>query len=248
MLNIKLVIAYDGTTFFGWQKTVSGASVESVLEKALIQILQHPVKLQAASRTDRGVHAHGQVVNFLTPKEHVKLCQLKRSLNQLLSPLIAVLDILAESTDFHPTLDCKQKEYHYFICLGDTQMPQHRFYSWHCPRLLYQKEMLEAAQIFVGQKDFSAFCNFRKQQNYKDYIRDIDAIEIENLAEDRQVFKIRGRHFLYKMVRNIVGTLVYVGMGKLNKEDIPKILAGQDRTQAGMTAPAHGLFLHKIHY
>lgn len=248
MKNIKLVIAYDGTSYLGWQKTPMGPSIEASLESILEKILQHNVILQAASRTDAGVHAYGQVVNFFTEKENLNLERLQLSLNQLLSKDIAVLEAAEEAAAFHPTLDCKQKEYHYFLCAGSVQMPERRLYSWHCPRLHHPEEMREAAKFFIGKHDFSSLCNFRKQMHYDSYVREVYAIDIEDLPGNRIVFKVRGQNFLYKMVRNIVGTLAYVGMGKLTLAKMPDILSSHDRTQAGITAPAHGLFLHKVIY
>jgi tRNA pseudouridine38-40 synthase len=246
--NIKLIVAYDGTSYLGWQKTSEGPSIEESLERILGMILQHKVTLQAASRTDAGVHADSQVVNFFTEKENLDLERLHISLNQLLSPDIVVLALSEEDPLFHPTLDCKQKEYRYYICTGPVQVPKQRFYSWHCPTLHHVQEMREAAFHFLGKQDFSALCNFRKQLDYEDYVREVYAVDIEEAHKGQLVFKIRGKNFLYKMVRNIVGTLAYVGMEKIAQKQIPIILSSHDRTQAGITAPAHGLFLHKVTY
>lgn len=248
MKNIKLVIVYDGTSYLGWQKTPAGPSIEESLERALETILQHKVVLQAASRTDAGVHANGQVVNFLTDKENLKLDRLQISLNQLLTTGIVILKAEEAATSFHPTLDCLQKEYRYFICRGFVQMPEHRNYSWYCPRLHLISEMRTAKNLFIGKLDFSALCNLKNQQHYDGYVREVFAIDMEDLSSDRLVIKIRGQNFLYKMVRNIVGTLAYVGMGKITLQQLPTILSSHDRTQAGITAPAHGLFLHHVTY
>jgi tRNA pseudouridine38-40 synthase len=248
MKNIKLIIAYNGTSYNGWQKTSIGLSIEESLRSVLELILQHKIVLQAASRTDAGVHARGQVVNFFTGTENLQLKRLHYSLNQLLPSDIVVLDLKEEIQEFHPTLDCKQKEYHYFVCTDQVQLPEHRFYSWHCSRLQRTEVMRQAAKFLVGEHDFSAFCNYKKHQHYDSYVRDVKGIDIEDLPKNRLIFKIRGRNFLYKMVRNIVGTLAYVGMGELNLAQIPVILASHDRKQAGITAPSHGLFLHQVMY
>lgn len=248
MKNVKLVIAYDGTSYLGWQKTSMGSSIEESLERILEMILQHKVILQAASRTDAGVHANGQVLNFFTENKNLDLDRLQISLNQLLSSDIVVLEAKEEAPEFHPTLDCKQKEYRYFVCLDPVQMPEHRLYSWHCPRLHLISEMRQAAKFFVGKHDFSALCNVRKQQHYDSYVREVYSIDVEDLPNHRLVFKICGQNFLYKMVRNIVGTLAYVGMGKIELTQIPSLLTSHNRMQAGITAPAHGLFLHKVNY
>jgi tRNA pseudouridine38-40 synthase len=248
MKNIKLQIAYDGTSYLGWQKTSLGPTIEASLEKVLERVLQHPVTLQAASRTDAGVHAHRQVINFFTTKELLNYESFKISLNQLLPPSLVVLEAQEAPQNFHPTLDCIQKEYHYFICRGAVQMPQNRLYSWHCPRLSKLAEMKAAAKLLVGKKDFSAFCNFKKHVHYASFVRQVDGIEIQEIFPDRLLFKVAGQSFLYKMVRNIVGTLAYVGMGKMLGSQIPAILANCDRRLAGITAPAHGLCLHQVKY
>lgn len=248
MINIQLLVAYDGTGYLGWQKTPMGPSIEDSLQHVLEKILQRPIRLQAASRTDAGVHANGQVVNFILDQEKINCPRLFVSLNQLLPAGIVVLDIKQAHIEFHPTLDCIKKEYCYYICCDKVQMPSRRLYSWHCPRLGHLSEMREAATYFTGKHDFSSLCNIRKQMHYDHYIREVYSIQLEELESKRMVFKIEGKNFLYKMVRNIVGTLVYVGLGKLTVAQVPKILSAHDRTQAGVTAPAHGLFLNRVFY
>lgn len=247
MPNIKLVIAYDGRDYLGWQKTECGPSIEGTLQTILEQIYQEPINLQAASRTDAGVHANGQVVNYISTKEK-ELRRLQSSLNHLLPKDIVVMSIESAATAFHPTLDSQGKEYHYLICNGPVQLPHHRFYSWHAPYALDISLIREAIPFLTGTHDFSAFCNFKKNADYSDFIRTVHQIDIETISPSRLCFKISGNHFLYKMVRNIIGTLIYIGSGKIKSDDLPKILASQDRTQAGITAPAHGLFLHQVFY
>lgn len=240
--NIKLIIAYEGTHYLGWQKTAMGPSIEEELEKVLTQILRHPVALQAASRTDAGVHAEGQVVNFFTEVE-MPLERLQKSLNGLLPKDISVLKIELADKSFHPTLDSRGKEYHYSICLGSTQLPFHRNFSWHFSYPVNLEEMKKAAKHLKGRHDFSAFTNERQEDN----VREIFDIMIEPSA-DRLKIRVSGNNFLYKMVRNIVGTLLYVGCGKLSSEELPAILASRDRTRAGVTAPALGLILKEVYY
>lgn len=249
MQNIKLIIAYDGTKYLGWQKTSMGPSVEGALQQVLEEILQHAAPLQAVSRTDAGVHARGQTVNFFTSKPNLDLNRLQIGLNSLLPKDISVLDIERMPPSFHPTLDCTRKEYRYYICYGIAQLPEYRFYSWHVHHpSLKINDMREAASFLVGKHHFGAFCNVKKKESYSNYIRMIQEIELLELDCQRLCICIRGNHFLYKMVRNLVGTLVYVGKGKIQKEDIPFILQSQDRTIAGVTAPAQGLFLYQVSY
>lgn len=240
--NIKLILAYEGTHYLGWQKTAMGPSIEQELEKVLTQILRHPVDLQAASRTDAGVHAEGQVVNFFTETE-ISLERLQKSLNGLLPQDISVLKMEEVSESFHPTLDSRGKEYHYSICLGQTQLPFHRNFSWHFSYPLNFEEMKKAADYLKGKHDFSAFTNEKQEDN----VREIFDIILE-MSPDRLKIRVSGNNFLYKMVRNIVGTLLYVGCGKLSAEQIPAIIKSQDRTKAGVTAPAHGLVLKEVFY
>lgn len=242
MRNIKLLIAYDGTRYHGWQD-----SIEKTLQKILEKICQHPIYLQAASRTDAGVHAYGQVVNFRTSKE-INPGQFQCSLNQLLPKDIVIKHLELAPELFHPTLDAKSKEYRYYICLGKFQLPHLRLHSWHVQQDLNFLAMENAAQILCGQKDFSTFCNHRTEGYYSHCVREITSIKILKLDENRLCFVIRGNNFLYRMVRNLVGTLVYIGRGKIAPDELPAILESHDRTSAGITAPAHGLFLHEVFY
>lgn len=257
-MNIALIIAYEGTSYFGWQKTHCGPSIEEVLQITLEKILQHPIKLQAASRTDRGVHAKGQVVNFFTSKfDHFlndpiavqkNLNQLLNSLNDLLPKDLAIINISKKDTAFHPTIDCLKKEYRYYIFNEPYQLPWTRHIRWHCYKPLNIQAMNEAIVLLIGHKDFSAFCNVKKNEAYETKVRNLLEIKIHKLGYGELEIHVIGNNFLYKMVRNIVGTLVYIGLGKLNKEQLLLALENKDRTLIGMTAPAHGLFLYKVYY
>jgi len=245
--NLSLLIAYDGTDYFGWQATHTGSSIESSLREVLEQILQHPVILQAASRTDRGVHAHGQVVNFLTHKP-IDLAKLHHSLNALLPPSIVVREILVRSPSFHPTLDAIGKEYLYHIDTNPLQLPLNRYHSWHVPCPLDWELAQQASLLLLGQHDFSAFCNRHEGRVYPHKIREIWWIKILPPHEGIVTFLIAGNHFLYKMARNLVGTLVDVARHRLPLSSLPLILQKQKRAAAGICAPAHGLSLHRVFY
>lgn len=245
--NILLKLAYDGTSFLGWQKTDTGPSVEGTLEAVLEQILQEKIQLQAASRTDAGVHALGQVVNFFTSKE-LDWSKLRHSLNQLLPRSVAVLEVMPMPAAFHPTLDCIQKRYRYTIDYAPVQLPQHRLYAWHCPYPLDIAQMQQAALLFEGTHDFQAFTNAKKNEPYTDFIRTVSQIAITELPCERMEIELLGNRFLYKMVRNIVGTLMYVGRGKMSYAELPAVFENRDRSQAGVTAPAHGLTLVEVLY
>lgn len=244
---LKLIIRYDGQAYFGWQKTKMGPSVEETLEHCLSTLLKEPISLTAASRTDRGVHAKGQVVSCSVEKP-VNLNSLKKSLNGMLPYDIVVNHLSIEVDSFHATGDAQSKLYSYLVCGSAVQTPQNRYTSWHFHRELDLKLMRAAAADFIGTHDFRAFCNAKKNEPYESTIRTINSITIEELDDRRYLFLIEGNHFLYKMVRTLVGTLCYVGCGKLLKEDVSRILDVGSRVDAGMTAPAHGLTLEKVSF
>lgn len=243
--NIRLDIAYDGTRYRGWQKTSSSPSIEEHVEKALQIILQEEVTLQAASRTDAGVHAWGQVVNFFTSKDNLTLLQ--RSMNGLLPNDIIIRAATLASPDFHPTLDCTGKWYRYHINIGPVQLPHLRFTSWHVVKP-HLSLMQDAAKLLLGEHDFTAFCNHKNNETYATTIRSIDELEIKKVSETMIQIDVKGSNFLYKMVRNIVGTITYVGMGKIAVDEITTILHSKDRRHAGITAPAQGLTLQEVFF
>ncbi len=248
MRNFKLVIAYDGSRYYGWQKTKTGPSIEETLENVLKKILQEPIVLQAASRTDRGVHAEGQVVNFLTTSQKLPTERLLTSVNQLLDGDIVVRSLVEMPISFHPTLDCIGKEYHYHICNSRVQMPRYRHYSWHIPHPLDQDAMNKAAAYITGMQNFKALCNSKKNSKVSDFTREITSINIVMNSEQRITIKISGNHFLYKMGRNIAGLIVSVGIGKVDTRQIDYLLKSQDRSLGSITAPAHGLTLFEVFY
>ncbi|PCI92981.1 tRNA pseudouridine(38-40) synthase TruA [Candidatus Aerophobetes bacterium] len=245
MKNIKLTLCYDGTHFHGWQKTFY-PSIEEELAKALLTALQQRVKLQAASRTDAGVHAEGQIVNFILEENSVDLHKLQYSLNQLLPSSILVKEIEIAEDSFHPTTDATGKEYEYRLTTSKYLDPFKRNSHWHFPKKLDLDLMNDAAKLLIGKKDFKALTNF-KIEPYTDTIRTLYRIEIREDKDDFLI-TILGDHFLYKMARNIAGLICYVGAGKIPLEDVENVLAQKLRKNAGMTAPAKGLTLKKIYY
>lgn len=247
MRNIKLSLVYDGTAYLGWQKTEMGPSIEETIEKAFSKVLQHRVHVQAASRTDAGVHAVCQTANFFTHKD-ASLDKLKYSINCILPKDIAIKSMMEAPASFHPTLDCKSKEYHYRVCYGAVQMPHDRCYEWHYSYMMDLETINEVIPTLIGEHDFSSFCNTSESNAYAHYHRFIQSIEVLELSHQSLLFKIKGNNFLYKMIRNLVGTLIYVGSGKIKKEEMTNILLSKDRTKAGITAPAHGLYLFQVNY
>ena len=160
---------------------------------------------------------------------------------------ICAIHIQEVSRSFHPTVQACRKDYHYHICNSFIQLPFYRQFSWHFRYGLDTEKMQKGAQMLIGKHDFSSFCNDRALLE-KDAVKQLDRIDIQVLPESRLRILVHGDHFLYKMVRNIVGTLAYVGCGKISVDDVTTILESKDRKQAGITAPAHGLILKHVFY
>lgn len=249
VINIRFILAYDGTNYQGWQKGSQGITIEEIVEEILSRIYQHPIALQAASRTDAGVHARGQVVNFLACKD-LDLNKVGFSLNRLLPKDMIATHLERAPSSFHPSLDAIGKEYRYYICNEQIQQPFHRCYSWHIPRPLMYDAIDEGMHTLSGRFDWASFCNHRPTHCYEHYMREISITRIQMQEEgtNRFYFALKGDNFLYRMARNLVGTLIDVGRGKIRKEALTEIVSAQDRRQAGISAPAHGLFLHRVFY
>lgn len=244
---LKLRVAYEGTRYLGWQLNGSFPTIELELSKAFLQIFQKPIPLLAASRTDRGVHAEGQIVSANVPSS-LSLDKLKAGLNALLPYDIVVRDVEVASEDFHPTLLAKSKTYRYEICYGSHQLPRNRLFSWHFPYPLSFEAMEHAASCLIGTHDFKSFCNQKENESYEHHIRTLESIKIHPLSLSRLQIEVKGPKFLYKMVRNLAGTLAYVGVGKISPDSIPHILQAKSRPEAGVTAPAHGLTLFEVEF
>ncbi|MEX0961496.1 MAG: tRNA pseudouridine(38-40) synthase TruA [Simkaniaceae bacterium] len=239
MINYKMTLSYEGAPFFGWQKTLNHPTIEGCLEKALLRLFGFAPSLQAASRTDRGVHALGQVVNFLAPE--IDCQKIKFKLNHLLPESIQVFQVEKASPLFHPTLDNKGKEYHYRVTIDPIQSPEMRFYAWHYFYPIDRNKLQKAKELFIGIHDFSPLSN---QTTPSQSSRKCHLFSIDIEGDSRHlIFKIRGDRFLYKMVRNLVGTLIQMGSNKISLSTFPL-----NRQACGMTAPAHGLYLYKVFY
>lgn len=233
--NYKLILAYDGSRYFGWQKTETGPSIQETLADVLKRLTQEEIVPEAASRTDRGVHAVGQTIHFQALKP-VTL----RGLNALLPPDIRAVSLEGAPTDFHATLHACGKEYRYRLALGPVEDPFQRLYAWHVHVPLDVEKMSQAAGHLIGRHDFSAFANEPEENP----ICTLESIALQGQLE----ICLKGDRFLYRMARNLVGTLVYVGCGKIGAEEVPSILASRDRKRAGITAPAQGLRLQEVFY
>ncbi|HOE17944.1 MAG TPA: tRNA pseudouridine(38-40) synthase TruA [Syntrophorhabdaceae bacterium] len=244
MRNIALVIEYDGSDYHGWQCQPNGITVEEVLRGAVARILDHDVKVYAGGRTDAGVHALGQVVNFHTAKD-IPLESLKKGLNSMLPEDIGVKAALEVDQSFHARYSARSKVYSYTIANAPFHSPFHFRYSWHIPYAIDSRAMDEAIKSIKGEHDFSAFK--KRDEIYRSTVRNVLLAGVKKRGEFVYII-IEAMGFLRYMIRNIVGTLVLVGKGKLQREDFVAILESKDRVNAGPTAPAKGLFLRRIRY
>jgi len=244
MKRIKLVVAYDGTNYHGWQVQPDKITVEGVLNKALSELLQEEITVIGASRTDAGVHAKGNVAVFDTntviPAE--KICF---AVNRYLPWDIRVLSSREVPADFHPRKVSCKKTYEYRIMNRDIAMPTERLYSYFIYYDMDIEAMRKAARYLIGEHDFKSFCS--ANTSVTDTVRTIYSLDVEQ--EDYMIkITVKGNGFLYNMVRIIVGTLIEVGRGVKTPEDMDRILKGLNRRLAGPTAPAHGLTLVGIEY
>lgn len=251
MRNIKLTLQYDGSNFAGLELQPGKKTIRGEIEKALFKLFKTRIKIISASRTDSGVHALSQVVNFRL-KHSIPLSKIAAALNSCLPKEIRVMK--AEGKKLHARYDAKSKEYEYLIYNGQILPPFYRKLVWQVKPVLNLAAMRKAAMILVGKHDFSSFCAAKSDD--KDFIRKIKRITVRNrelIIWRGSKFKVvsisvKGTGFLYKMVRNMVGTLVEVGLGKLSLTDVKRILRSKDRRLAGRTAPAHGLCLVRVNY
>lgn len=248
MHNYKLVVSYDGTNYSGWQIQPNGCSIQELLEKAVSTSLGGPhVSVVGSGRTDAGVHAFRQVAHFHTEKS-VEIRRLHYSLNGLLPPDIRVQSVEEVPLSFHSQRSALGKEYHYFLHTQAVANPFHRLYSWHVRRALCPHLLQESASLFCGTHDFTSFTNeAHAGAASRNPIRTLYRLQ-PCPTEQGWRLEFFGNGFLYKMVRNIVGCIVEVASQQRPLSDISRILAAKDRRQAGMAAPAHGLFLAKVEY
>lgn len=244
MRNVSLVVSYDGTNYHGWQCQPAVRTVEETLRQGTEKIVNHPVKLYAGGRTDAGVHAIGQVVNFHTTKD-VPLKGFVRGLNSILPRDIRIQSASEADPSFHARYSAKSKTYLYSILNRETHSPFYVRYAWHIPFSLDKEAMDDTLDLVLGKHDFSAFK--KKDEYYHDPVREVLRVETAKRGDFLSIF-IEATGFLRYMVRNIVGTVVMVGQGKLSKDRFSNILNSKDREQAGPTAPPQGLFLKEILY
>lgn len=243
-MRVKLVVAYEGTNYCGWQIQPNGITVEQVLNETLSSLLGEEITVTGASRTDAGVHSLGNVAVFET---HTKMPAEKISfaLNQRLPEDIVVQESCQVPEDFHPRFSKSRKTYEYRIlnCRFRQPLERRTSYFYHYP--LDVRAMQKAAAYLVGEHDFTSFASVHAQTNT--YVRMIYALDVVREGDMIRI-RVQGNGFLYNMVRIIAGTLIQVGAGIKKPEDMESILAGKDRELAGPTAPAHGLTMIGLEY
>lgn len=247
-LKFKLLIAYDGTHYEGWQVQKTGTGVQEIVEEALRRIFPSVERIHSSSRTDTGVHALGMVAHVEIPKTEFKMpvAKLALAINAHLPQDIRVLSAGKTSEKFHARFDAKGKQYRYFVWNQRAMNPLLRLYAWHVSQPLDVPAMRHAAKLFLGRHDFKSFAGTRNYE-METTVRTLTRCDIRKSGA-LLTFFIEGDGFLYKMCRGIVGTLVQLGRGKFSESDIKAMLAARDRRAAGMTAPAHGLVLWKVFY
>jgi tRNA pseudouridine38-40 synthase len=244
MRTIRLTIEYDGTAYSGWQRQPNGRAVQQVIEEALFRLLGQTVELKSSGRTDAGVHAQAMPAAFRTDSQ-LPLRAFIEGTNRFLPPEIAIVEAVDVPSGFRPIADALAKHYRYTICNRPVRSPLIRLYSWHIKESLDLITMKEAAAVFVGLHNFSAF----RASNCvaKTTVRRIDKVDI---TRDEGIVRIDvvGGGFLKNMVRVMAGTLVDIGRGRFVADHISLLLRDGDRKKAGVTAPAGGLCLMKVYY
>ena len=247
MYNYKLIIAYDGTLFSGWQIQPNSITIQEKLEKIICIIIKENISLIGSGRTDAGVHALGQTANFKC-QNPLQIPKFLKSLNGMLPLEIRIIRVEEVSLDFHSRYSAIGKCYHYHLCLDPVQLPFSKNYSWHIFQKFDVELLKKAAKLFIGKHDFTSFANeSHKGSASKNPVRNLYRLDvIEEAGGVRLEFE--GDGFLYKMVRNIVGVLHEVSIGKRDISQINEIFASKDRRKAGKSAPPHGLFLVEVFY
>lgn len=244
MRRIMLTVAYDGTNYHGWQIQPNGETIEGVLNRCLSELMQENIEVIGASRTDSGVHAMGNIAVFDT-QSRIPPEKIAYALNARLPEDIKIQDSKEVDINFHPRHCDSRKTYEYRIYNAMFPMPTKRLYSYFTYVPLNVERMREAAVHFVGTHDFKSFCSVDTQ--VENTVRRIESVEV--IQSDNQiVIKVIGRGFLYNMVRIMAGTLMEVGRGNLQPQDVVRILEAKDRAAAGPTAPACGLTLIRYEF
>lgn len=244
MRNLKVLTAYRGTNYHGFQRQNNAITVQAVLEKAVSKVLNEPVTITGCSRTDTGVHANEFCFNVKT-ESNIRTLGFCRGVNGELPDDISILSCEDAPLDFHARFDCKGKEYIYKMHCSESKDPFGADLAYHYRRKFDVDAARRAAAHLVGTHDFASFC--ADCTSVSTTVRTIYSLEIENNGTS-VIILVKGDGFLYNMIRIIAGTLMDVSEGRISPDDIPAILEAKDRLRAGRTAMAHGLYLNKVYY
>jgi tRNA pseudouridine38-40 synthase len=250
---LKFTLAYDGTSYVGWQRQPNGVSIQALVEDALAPVEGRPVTVVGAGRTDAGVHALGQVASAKLASP-IEPGALERALNARLPPDVRVRAVVEAPSDFHARFSATSKHYRYRIRQAPAIGPFEYRHAWHVPQALDTAAMAAAAQALVGRHDFASFQGSGSDVETTE--RTLTAIRVSETEAagdgDEQgrllIVEVEADGFLRHMVRTIAGTLVEVGTGRRPPDDLGAVLAARDRRSAGPTAPARGLFLVRVRY
>lgn len=244
-MKYLLTVAYNGKNYCGYQKQKNGISIQEKLTDAAVSLFGEGVSITGCSRTDSGVHAKGFKATLECRQTSITLDKIPTALNSVLPEDISILDAETVSDSFHPRYDVKSKEYRYVIHNGKIRDPFFAGRAYHYPKPLDHNIMDEAAKCFVGEHDFASF--MASGSKIVDTVRTVYSCNVSREGDIITV-SIVGNGFLYNMVRIIVGTLISVSDGKIMPTDIISIINARDRSRAGSTAPAHGLYLYDVKY
>jgi tRNA pseudouridine38-40 synthase len=250
MRNLKVTVSYDGAGFSGWQVQPDVSTVQGTLSSAIGRITGEKVLPQGSGRTDAGVHALAQVMTFVT-ESSVPTGNFLKALNDILPASVRVLDVEEAPAEFHARHSAKAKTYRYRIFRESICPPFLARYVWHFPYRLAEDEMGRAAALVVGEHDFTSFAAVDPERGREDApasnVRTIFSSSWERRG-DELIYTVRGSGFLHHMVRNLMGTFILVGKGTLQVDDVTRILEARNRSAAGATAPASGLYLVNVEY
>lgn len=245
MRNILLTLCYDGTNYHGWQIQKNAITIQEVFQNALFKILKENIDIKGCSRTDSGVHANMYCISMKIESD-IPCERLKMAINRFLPMDIAVTSAIEVPLDFHARYSCKGKEYIYKIWNKPVRNPFLSGRAFHYWYKLDIDVLNIAAKEYIGTHDFTSFCTL-DNRNPEDMIRTVTDFSIDNV-DGLVTMKVSADGFLYNMVRIMVGTLLHVSMGKIKPHEIKDIIAQKDRSKAGPTAVAHGLYLNKVFY
>jgi tRNA pseudouridine38-40 synthase len=259
--NLKLILSYDGADFAGWQVQPGRTTVQGALASAIGRLSGENVLPQGSGRTDAGVHALAQVASFRTASA-IPVENWLRALNHILPPSVRVLEVAEAAPDFHARKSARAKTYRYRMYRGAICPPFLARYVWHYPYPLEESAMIVAAEVVVGERDFTSFAAVDPERVERMAVEEEDVLTTNvrptnvrtifssswTREGEELIYTIRGSGFLHHMVRNLVGTFLLMGKGTVGLDDLRRILDARERTAAGPTAPASGLYLVEVEY